>query len=114
MHNDEDTETSLHLNIFDYHANSPLELMSDIHIRHNGVVYYYATPTEIDAASFQTFTAEKNKNVGGFAKDKNHVYRYDKVQEHMDAATFEYSNDNFVDKNNHYTWYGKAITPLNE
>ena len=113
MHGDDDPE-GLIFRTFDYSPDSPLELISNAHIRHNGKIYYYGIATEIDAPSFKAFTHEEQRLLYGFSKDKHHVYQYNKILEHIDAASFIYQDDIFKDKNNHYDIHGKVITPLNE
>ena len=112
MQGDDDPEGS-QLNSFKYNSNVPLEILSDAHIRHDGRIYYYGLPTDIDAESFRAFTHEGKRLLCGYSKDKNHVYLHNKKLESIDAATFTYDhNDNFVDKNNHYDTRGNVITPL--
>jgi len=113
MHGDDDPE-GRHLNKFEFHADSPLEVMSEAHIRHHGKIYYYGVLTEIDAASFKPFINNDKTLILGYSKDKDNVYLYNKKLAHIDARSFRYDNDNFVDNDNHYDRNGDVITPLNE
>jgi len=113
MHGDGDPDT-LQLNAFDYQPGSELEILSDIHIRHHGKIYYYGLPTEIDATSFHPFLDADQRALMGFSKDKHSVYLYNTKLPHIDVATFTYDNYDFRDKDNHYDRNGQVITPLNE
>jgi len=99
---------------FEYQMGSALELLSNLHIRHNGVVYYCGIATDIDAVSFHPFIDHQGRLVIGFSKDKNSVYLFDRALPHIDAASFTYENNDFRDKDNHYDSNGEVITPLNE
>jgi len=70
--------------------------------------------TEIDAASFKPFINKDKTLILGYSKDKDNVYLYNKKLPHIDAASFRFDNDNFVDNDNHYDRNGDVITPLNE
>jgi len=113
MQGNSDPDT-LQLNIFDYQASSEIELLSDVHVRHNGKIYYCGLPTEIDAASFRPFLDQGKRLLMGFSKDKNSVYLFNTKLPHIDAASFTYENYDFRDNNNHYDRNGQVVTPINE
>ncbi len=112
MQGDGDQGT-LQLNVFDYQFGSEIELLSDVHIRHNGKIYSYGLPTEIDADSFHPFLDANQQLLMGFSKDKNCVYLFNIKLPHIDVATFTYDSYDFRDKDNHYDRNGQVITPLN-
>ena len=94
---------------------SKYEFLSDAHILYNDIIHYYCEPTEIDPSSFKPFNhPNENRLIFGFSKDKNHVYMYNQILDHIDAPSFIYQDDIFKDKYNHYNIRGEVQTPISE
>ena len=97
----DDDPQGIQLNSFDYNPASPVEMLSEWHIRHNNKIYYCGIETDIDAESFQVFLVA-GRLFHGFSKDKSFVYKFNKKITHIDVASFRVVGDTIRDKYNRY------------
>lgn len=83
----------------------PIDVLSDIHLKHNNTIYLRGKPFDVDIESFHPFIHDVNtgSSDNGFSKDKNHVYVYDKILTEADTNSFTVSDNQYQDKD--YVFY---------
>ena len=95
--------------------NAPIEVLTDIHLKHDDKIYLRGKLFDVDIDSFHAFifNEETSSSYNGFSKDKNHVYIYDKILKEADPESFNIVDGEYKDKNNRYWGNGKIIPEKN-
>ena len=97
----EEELVGIQLNRFAYELSSPIEFLSECHLRNNNKIYFCGLETEIDSSSFQPFLV-RGKLFHGFSKDQYFVYKYNKKLTHIDVQSFRVIGEVMRDKHNRY------------